>query len=99
MTANEWLAENGICIAQLLKAENELLKAKKIAQFLLKHNADFLEPKELVVLNQFLNAMCVFEARSKLSSRHAYKIMDIAKAIIRKLSNQGSVWHIAANNT
>ena len=31
MTANEWLAENGICIAQLIKAENELIKAKKIA--------------------------------------------------------------------
>jgi hypothetical protein len=98
MTANEWLAENGICIAQLIKAENELIKAKKIAQFLLKHNAELLESKEVAVLNLFLQAMCICESRRKLNSRHAYKIMNIAKAIIRKL-NQSSVWHIAANNT
>jgi hypothetical protein len=86
MPANEWLAENGICIAQLIKAENELLKAKKIAQFLLNYAAKLLEPKEQLVLTQFLKAMCVFNSRRKLSSRHAYKIIEISKAIIRKLS-------------
>lgn len=85
MTANEWLAENGICIAQLIKAENELLKAKKIAQFLLNYGAKLLEPKEQLVLTQFLKAMCVFHTRRKLSSRHAYKIIEISRAIIRKL--------------
>lgn len=86
MTANEWLAENSICIAQLIKAENKLLKAKKIAQFLLNYGAKLLEPKEQLVLTQFLKVMCVCNSRRKLSSRHAYKIIEISKAIIRKLS-------------
>lgn len=86
MTANEWLAENGICIAQLIKAENELLKAKKIAQFLLLYSAQHLDSKERTVLSHFLQAMCEFESRKKLSSRHAYKIIEISKAIIQKLS-------------
>jgi len=86
MTANEWLAENCICIAQLIKAENELIKAKKIAQFLLMYGAGYLNLKEHTVLSHFLQAMYVFEYRKKLSSRHAYKIIAICKAIIQKLS-------------
>lgn len=85
MTANEWLAENGICIAQLLKAENELIQSKKIAQFLIKHVSGFLEPKERAVLSQFLEAMSIFSSRRKISSRHARKIMSICKSIIQKL--------------
>ena len=86
MTANEWLAENSICIALLIKAENELIKAKKIVQFLLLYGAEFLDSKERTVLSHFLQAMCEFQSRKKLSSRHAYKIIAICKAIIQKLS-------------
>jgi hypothetical protein len=87
-TANEWLAENGICAAQLLKAELELLQAQKIAHNLLKHNAAYLEPKEIAVLNKFLQAMSFANSRKKLSTRHAYKIMNIGTAINRKLFKQ-----------
>ena len=93
MPANEWLAKNGICIAQLVKAENELLKAKKIAEFLLNYGAKLLKPKEQLVLTQFLKAMCVFNSRRKLSSRHAYKIIEISKAIIRKLSKHRAAYN------
>ena len=86
MSANEWLAKNGICIAQLIRAENELIKAKKIVQFLLLYGAKHLDSKERTVFSHFLQAMCEFQSRKKLSSRHAYKIIAICKAIIQKLS-------------
>jgi hypothetical protein len=84
-TANEWLAENGICAAQLLKAELAQQQAQKIAHNLLKHNANLLDHKQISVLNTYLRLMSFPNTRRKLTSRHAYKIMNIGTAINRKL--------------
>lgn len=86
MSANEWLAKNGICIAQLIKAENELVKAEKLARFLIYHCTPYLQSKEYAVLKRFIDAMNFFGSRKKLSSRHAYKILEICTVIIRKSS-------------
>jgi hypothetical protein len=87
-TANEWLAENGICAAQLLKAELVQQKAQKIAHNLLKHNANLLEQKQIAALNTYLHLMSFPNTRRKLTSRHAYKIMNIGTAINRQLFNK-----------
>ena len=84
-TANEWLVENGICAAQLLKAELVQQQAQKNAHNLLKHNANLLDQKQISVLNTYLRLMRFPNTRRKLTSRHAYKIMNIGTAINRKL--------------
>jgi len=83
--ATEWLKENGLNEKNFASIELHLAQAQMIATNLLKHHAKLLGHNEAATLNNFLNAMAFGSKRKKLTAGSAYKVMNIATAVNRKL--------------
>lgn len=81
----KWLKENGLNANYVYTLPSHLIQAQKIAYNLLKHNANLLGQNEATTLNNFLNAMTFSKQREKLTTTECYKIMNIGKAVNRKL--------------
>ncbi len=81
----KWLKDNGLNANTVYSLPSHLVQAQKIAHNLLKHNARLLGQKEAVTLSNFLNAMTFTKSREKLTEAECYKIMNIGKAVNRKL--------------
>ena len=81
----KWLKDNGLNANTVYSLPSYLVQAQKIAHNLLKHNARLLGQNEAATLNNFLNAMSFTKLREKLTEAECYKIMNIGKAVNRKL--------------
>lgn len=81
----KWLKDNGLNASTAFSLPSHLVQTQKIAHNILKHNANLLEQTEAATLNNFLNAMTFTKQREKITSTECYKIMNIGKAINRKL--------------
>jgi hypothetical protein len=81
----KWLKDNGLNANTVYSLPSHLVQTQKIAHNLLKHNARLLGQNEAATLNNFLNAMTFAKLREKLTEAECYKIMNIGKAVNRKL--------------
>ena len=81
----KWLKDNGLNANTVYSLPSHLVQAQKIAHNLLKHNARLLGQNEAATINNFLNAMSFAKLRGKLTEAECYKIMNIGKAVNRKL--------------
>lgn len=86
--ANRWLAENGLCAKLLLKLELEIQQAQLVAHSLIKHHSALLNEQQLLTLKKFLKSSYHYNTRIRLSSKQAYKILNIGTAINRKIFKQ-----------
>jgi hypothetical protein len=81
----KWFKDNGLNANTVYSLPSHLVKAQKIAHNLLKHNARLLGQNEAATLNNFLKAMSSTKLREKLTEAECYKIMNMGKAVNRKL--------------
>lgn len=81
----QWLKDNGLNNDYFADIKLHLAQAQQIATNLLKYHATLLGQNEAHSLNNFLLAIKNKKKRQKLSAKHAYKVMNIAKAVNRKL--------------
>ena len=81
----KWLKDNGLYPNTVYSLPSHLVQAQKIAYNLLKHNARLLGLNEAATINNFLHAMSFTKLREKLTEAECYKIMNIGKAVNRKL--------------
>ena len=84
----KWLQANGISPDSFATAPLILLQAQRIATTLLKEHGKLLGQNEAAALNNFLCAMSNGKARSKITDKQAYRVMNIGTAVNRKLYKQ-----------
>ena len=81
----DWLKENGLKEKCFTLVPIELLQAQCIATNILKNNGRYLAQNEAHTLNNFLFSMSRKDKRNNLTIKHAYTVMNIGKAVNRKL--------------
>jgi hypothetical protein len=80
-----WLKDNGLSSDYFADAQLHLIQAQKIASNILKYHAGLLGQNEAHTLDNFLTAVAHKKTRLKLTAASAYKVMNIGKAVNRKL--------------
>jgi len=82
---SKWLKENGLNEKYFAEVELHLVRAQKTATNILKSNSRMLGQHEAETLNSFLKAMDNKAKRAKLTATSAYKVMNIATSVNRKM--------------
>ena len=86
--ANTWLKSQGLAAENFTELDLQLLQAQRIAHNCLKQHGGLLGVNEAKVLNNFLQALQNNKQRSRLTPARAFKVMNIANSVNRKLFKQ-----------
>jgi len=85
---NVWLKSQGWSADSFADTDIVLLQAQHIAQQCLKHYGQLLAQNEAQVLNHFLQSMQKKIKRQRLGSAQAFKVMNIARVLNRRVFKQ-----------
>ena len=85
---NNWIKECGFTEKMLFNESVELLKAKRLATNLIKESGRQLTPKEVLVVQKFLQDVGNGKKRASITRQTCYRIMNIGKRINRQQYKQ-----------
>jgi len=85
---NAWLKSQGWSAETFVDTDIMLLQAQHIAQQCLKQYGQLLAQNEAQVLNHFLQSMQKKVKRQRLGSAQAFKVMNIARVLNRRVFKQ-----------
>jgi hypothetical protein len=97
---DDWFASNGIGVNQIYVGTTELFQAQLLATNTLKQQGSLLEHDQAATLNNFLRA-ANGKQRMKITQGTCFKVMNIAKQVIRKqakLTKQKNQAHLKATS-
>lgn len=80
-----WQQTNGFDDTYFAALPVVLIQAQQIATNILKQGGRYLGQNEAHTLNSFLQALRNTKKRKKLTQAHAYRVMNIGKAVNRKM--------------
>jgi len=84
---SKWLRDNGLKenVFADMGVDLHLVQAQMIASNTLKYNSAMLGQNETATLNTYLQAMNNKSKRAKMTAGSAYKVMNIATSVNRKM--------------
>ena len=80
-----WQKKNGLSDKHFASLPLSLVQAQMIATNILKGASRYLDHNDVAMLNNYLLAISHASKRRKLTEADAYKVMNIGKAVNRKL--------------